>query len=114
MSFGNYISLPASMVADLIDYDEVKTSQRREGSYFAIWGFVTKLGAAVTGFAALQVLEQVGYEPGVPQTQAVKTWMLFMYSWFPAAFYLVSLLALSRFRFTRFDLDEAQRKVGRA
>jgi Na+/melibiose symporter-like transporter len=113
MSFGNYISLPASMVADLIDYDEVSTRQRREGSYFAIWGFVTKLGAAVTGFSALQVLEHVGYVPGVPQTESVKTWMLVMYSWFPTSFYLVSLWALSRFRFTRLDLDDAQRKVGR-
>jgi Na+/melibiose symporter-like transporter len=113
-SFGNYISLPASIVADLIDYDEVGTGQRREGSYFAIWGFATKLGAGVTGFAALQVLEHVGYVPGVPQTPLVKSWMLVMYSWFPASFYLLSFLALSRFRFTRGDLDDVQRKVGRA
>jgi Na+/melibiose symporter-like transporter len=102
------------MVADLIDYDEVHTQQRREGSYFAIWGFATKLGAAVTGFASLQVLEQVGYIPGEPQTETVKFWMLVMYSWFPAAFYLVSFLALSRFTFTRADLDVAQRQIGRA
>ena len=114
MSFGNFISLPASMVADVIDYDEVGTGQRREGSYFAIWGFATKLGNAVTGFAALQVLEHVGYVPGVEQTPTVKTWMLVMYSWFPAAFYLASLAALSQFKFTREDLDDAQRKLGRA
>ena len=29
----------------LIDWDEVRTDQRREGSYFAVWGFATKLGA---------------------------------------------------------------------
>ena len=114
MSFGNYISLPASMVADLIDYDESNTGQRREGSYFAIWGFATKLGAAVTGFAALQVLENVGYVPGVPQTDTVKTWMLVMYSWFPAAFYAVSFAALMRFSFGRQDLDRVQQAIGRA
>jgi hypothetical protein len=36
-----------------------------------------------------------------------------MYSWFPAAFYLLSGLALLRFRFERADLDEAQRATGR-
>ena len=114
MGFGNYISLPPSIVADLIDYDEVNTGQRREGSYFAIWGFATKLGAALTGFASLQVLEHVGYVPGVPQTETVKTWMLVMFSWFPAAFFALSFFALLPFDFTRDDLHDAQRKVGRA
>ncbi len=39
--------------------------------------------------------------------------MLLMYSWFPATFYLLSGLILLRFRFTRADLDDAQRRVGR-
>jgi Na+/melibiose symporter-like transporter len=112
-SFGNYLSLPPSIVADLIDYDEARTGRRREGSYFAVWAFATKLGNAVTGFAALQVLEHVGYVPGEPQSETVKTWMLWMYSWFPAAFYLLSGLALLRFDFTQDDLDKAQREVGR-
>lgn len=112
-AFGNNLSLPPAMVADLVDWDEVRTGGRREGSYFAIWAFATKLGAAITGFVALQVLEQVGYEPGVAQTERVKWWMVWMYSWFPAAFYFVAGLALSRFRFTRDDLEVAQEQVGR-
>ena len=76
--------------------------------------FATKLGAAVTGFIALQVLEHVGYVPGVPQTETVKTWMVWMFSWFPAFFYALSGLFLLRFRFTRDDLADAQRSVGRA
>jgi len=114
ISFGNYLALPASMVADIIDYDEVTTGRRREGSYFAIWAFVTKLGAAVTGFAALQVLEHVGYQPGVPQTETVKQWMLWMYSWFPAVLYLASLVTLFRFRFSADDLADSQSRIGRA
>ena len=114
MSFGNYIALPPSMVADLIDWDEARTGRRREASYFGIWSFATKFGNAFTGFAALQVLEHVGYVPGVAQSETVKTWMLWMYSWFPAAFYLLSGVALARFRFTRGDLDDAQRTTGRA
>ncbi len=113
-SFGNYLSLPASIVADLIDYDEVVTGRRREASYFAIWAFATKFGNAFTGFAALQVLEAVGYVPGQPQTETVKLWMVAMYSWFPALFYLLSGLSLMRFRFTRDDLHAAQQRIGRA
>jgi Na+/melibiose symporter-like transporter len=86
---------------------------RREASYFGIWSFATKFGNAFTGFAALQVLEHVGYLPGVPQTETVKTWMVWMYSWFPALFYLLSGVALARFDFTRSDLDDVQREIGR-
>jgi len=114
ISFGNYQALPPSMVADLIDHDEVHTGGRREGSYFALWSFAIKAANAVTGFAALQVLEHVGYVPGVAQSPTVKMWMLWMYSWFPAVFYLLSGLVLMRFRFTRADLDDAQRRIGRA
>ena len=114
ISFGNYQALPPSMVADLIDHDESHTGLRREGAYFAVWSFAAKVGNAVTGFAALQVLEHVGYRPGVPQTETVKLWMLWMYSWFPALFYLLTGLALLRFRFTRHDLAHVQRQLGRA
>ena len=113
MSFGNYLSLPPSIVADLIDYDEARTGRRREANYFAIWAFVTKCGNAITAFAALQILEQVGYRPGVPQTETVKETMVALYSRFPAAFYALSGAALLRFRFDRRDLDRAQRAVGR-
>jgi Na+/melibiose symporter-like transporter len=113
ISFGNFIALPPSMVADLIDWDEARTGVRREASYFGIWSFATKFGNAFTGFAALQVLEHVGYLPGVPQTETVKTWMVWMYSWFPALFYLLSGVALARFDFTRSDLDDVQREIGR-
>jgi GPH family glycoside/pentoside/hexuronide:cation symporter len=112
-SFGNFSAIPPAMVADVIDFDEVGSGRRREGAYFAIWAFVTKLGGAITGFCTLQVLEHVGYAPGVHQTDFVKLWMLWMYSWFPAALYLASLLTLFRFKFTSLDLADAQRQIGR-
>jgi Na+/melibiose symporter-like transporter len=60
------------------------------------------------------VLDRVGYAPGVPQTPTVKLWMIWMFSVFPALFYLLCALALTRFRFGRADLDAAQRAIGRA
>jgi GPH family glycoside/pentoside/hexuronide:cation symporter len=114
IGFGNFLAIPPSMVADVIDYDEVQTGRRREANYFAIWAFVSKCGNAITGFAALQVLERVGYVPGVPQTPTVKLWMIWMFSVFPAFFYAICAIALARFRFSRQDLDAAQRAIGRA
>jgi Na+/melibiose symporter-like transporter len=39
--------------------------------------------------------------------------MLWMYSWFPAFFYLLSGIALLSFRFGRDDLARVQKKLGR-
>lgn len=113
-AFGNFLAIPPSMVADVIDWDEVETGKRREGNYFAIWAFTTKFGAAITGFIALQVLEYVGYLPGQPQTELVKSAMLLMYSWFPAVCYLLSAVTLLRFSFTSDDLKAVQHQLGRA
>lgn len=112
-AYSNYMALPSSIVADLIDWDESQTGRRREGSYFAIIAFVLKTCAALTGFTCLMILQRVGYNPGVPQTEFVKTWMLGLYSWFPAAFYSISALMLLRFRFSRADLYLVQQKLGR-
>jgi GPH family glycoside/pentoside/hexuronide:cation symporter len=114
IAFGNFLAIPPSMVADVIDWDEVETGRRREGNYFAIWAFTTKFGAAITGFIALQVLEYVGYVPGQEQTELVKTSMLAMYSWFPAICYLLSAATLLRFSFSNEDLKAVQMKLGRA
>lgn len=109
----NYMILPSSMVADLIDWDEAETGRRREGAYFAIIAFILKTCTALTGFTVLMVMHQAGYEPGVPQTPEVRLWMLRMYAIFPATLYLLAGVMLLRFNFTRSDLDEVQRKLGR-
>lgn len=92
---------------------QVSEGKGREGSYFAIWAFTTKLGAAITGFVALQVLEHVGYVPGQAQTELVKSWLLWMFSWFPALFYLASAIMLFRFKFSQADLHQIQTRLGR-
>ncbi len=112
-AFGNYMVLPSSIVADIIDWDEAETQQRREGSYFAIWAFSLKCCAAVTGFVAMALLDWAGYAPGQQQTEVVRSWLLGMYSWFPATFYALSALLLLRFDFTQDDLREVHRKLGR-
>ncbi len=55
----------------------------------------------------------LGLYEGVPQTERVQWWMVWMYSWFPAVLYVASGLTLMRFEFSQADLDRAQRDVGR-
>jgi glycoside/pentoside/hexuronide:cation symporter, GPH family len=57
------------MIPDVVEVDEFKTGQRREGLYFGITTFVGKTASAVALWINGIVLEQVGYVANVPQTK---------------------------------------------
>ena len=62
-----------SIQADIVDWDELQSGQRKEGAYAAVWKFIRKAGAA--GAAALGgvALTLGGYDPGAEvQSEEVK------------------------------------------
>ncbi|MBA3471297.1 MAG: MFS transporter [Herpetosiphonaceae bacterium] len=54
--------LPDAIFPDVIDWDEVRTHQRREGIYYGIKNFARKLTGAIAIFIALQTLGWSGYQ----------------------------------------------------
>ena len=96
----------SSMLGDVIDHDELHTGERREGIYFALWGFAQKsaYGGAllVTGFA----LQLAGYVPGEPQSAATETLLRLQMSLVPLLGYLVGLLVMRGYQF-----GESQHKL---
>jgi Na+/melibiose symporter-like transporter len=91
-----------SIQADVIDWDEHSTGERKEGSYFAAWNFVFKLATGLTQALTGFVLTFSGYVPNGDQTAAVKFTILALYGLFPMACYVIGALLFARFR-----LDEA-------
>ena len=68
-----------SIQADVIDYDELRTGERKEGIYFAVWHLAAKsamgLSAALVGF----LLQSSGFEPNVEQSpEALRTIRMLM------------------------------------
>jgi len=57
-----------SMIPDVIEVDEFKTGQRREGLYFGLIAFVQKLGSAIAIWFIGIILSWVGYTPGATQS----------------------------------------------
>ncbi|MDG2306071.1 MAG: MFS transporter [Candidatus Binatia bacterium] len=89
--------------ADVVDYDEFLTHERKEGAYFAIWNMIRKgafgVGAILTG----TLLQWVGFQPNVEQTETTRTAMLALVGILPGACYLAGALL-----FTRFGLNEPE------
>ena len=96
-------TLGPSVQSDIIDFDELRTGERKEGSYFATWNFVYKSSTGVmiilTGF----VLQAAGFVPNQPQTFGVQVAIVALYGLFPLTCYMIGA-----FLFKRFTLDEAE------
>jgi GPH family glycoside/pentoside/hexuronide:cation symporter len=96
-------TLSPSIQGDVIDYDEMITGERKEGSYFAAWNFVYKGATGVmlllTGF----VLQLSGFVPNEEQTMTVQVSMVTLYGMFPLVCYMIGA-----YMFRRFKLDEAE------
>ncbi|NRA03303.1 MAG: MFS transporter [Myxococcales bacterium] len=90
--------------ADVIDYDEYLTGERKEGAYTAIWNFIRKSAAGVTAGITGFVLQYAGYVPNAPeQSEAVQTAILALIGLLPAACYAIGTLM-----FMRFGLNERE------
>lgn len=84
--------LPWSMVADVADEDEILSGERREGLYVGVFTFVRKLAGAVGVAFAFGVLDLVGFESGVENSEAVVSALRALTALVPACFVLLSAL----------------------
>ncbi len=53
--------IPWSMLPDVIEHDQLRTGQRREGSYYALAAFFQKLGTGLALWLMAQLLALTGY-----------------------------------------------------
>jgi GPH family glycoside/pentoside/hexuronide:cation symporter len=94
--------LMPSLQADVIDWDELETGERKEGVYFAAWHLAEKhalgIAAAVPGVA----LAASGFVPNRPQGDAAILAMRLLLSFFPLVCFSAGAL-----RFVGFGLDRA-------
>jgi GPH family glycoside/pentoside/hexuronide:cation symporter len=109
-----------SIQADVVDYDEYLTGQRKEGAYFAAWSFALKGSAGFTLMLTGFVLQASGFVPNVEQTETTKLAMRSLFALFPLVCYAIGALLLSRFRLDRTEhariraeLDLRKREGGR-
>jgi GPH family glycoside/pentoside/hexuronide:cation symporter len=105
--------------ADVIDYDEYLTGERKEGTYYAVWNLVRKGAASLTAIATGLVLQFTGFEPNVEQTETVKLAMRSLFALLPAACYIIGAIMFMRFSFNEAEHSEvrqiiAERKLAEA
>ena len=70
---GGLFTLMPSMVADVVDADELNTNERREGMYGSIFWWVVKLGMAAALAAGGFLLNATGFDVALGGNQAERT-----------------------------------------
>jgi len=65
--------IPWSMLGEVVDEDELRSGERREGLYFGLFTFLRKLGGASAVAIALFLLDLSGYVANQPQGQTTIT-----------------------------------------
>jgi glycoside/pentoside/hexuronide:cation symporter, GPH family len=70
---GGLFTLTPSMIADVVDLDELQTHERREGMYGAVFWWVVKLGMAAALAASGLLLNGTGFDVALGGAQSERT-----------------------------------------
>ncbi len=83
IGFGATLAIPSAIQADVIDYDELISGQRREGLYIGLWSIAKKMAAAFGVGVGLALLGVSGYVPNVKQPESVVFTLRILYALIP-------------------------------
>ena len=95
--------LGPSIQSDVIDWDESRTGERKEGSYFAVWNLLTKTAAGVAIILSGSLLQISGFVPNVAQSETALWTIRILFALIPMGFSVLVCILLLRFR-----LDERE------
>jgi glycoside/pentoside/hexuronide:cation symporter, GPH family len=96
------VTLPTSIVADIVDHDEVSSGERRSGAYVAIDNLMLKVGLALGLAVAFGLLEAVGYDPSAAQHSAADVWKIRLLGFgLPAVMLIPAVLLVLKHPITR-------------
>lgn len=109
---GSLFTLMMSMTADVIDLDELKTGQRREGIFGAIYWWMVKFGFAIAGLLSGAIMTLVGFDPtAAAQPEEAITGLRVFYSGFPILGTLVSIYVMRNYDMTEERANEIRKEL---
>lgn len=95
------LAMPYAMQADVIDHDELKTGERREGLYGGLWSIAEKTAAGLGLGVSMLVLDAVGYRPNQVQSPLVLDVLRALYVGLPCASIVAGFVIALRYPLDR-------------
>lgn len=104
--------LYGSTIADVVDYDELETGQRREGSFSACQSWISKVGIALGVGASGWILQFTGFDSKLSvQTDHAIFMIRILLSGIPVIGLVIALVAILRFPLTETRMNEIRAQL---
>jgi GPH family glycoside/pentoside/hexuronide:cation symporter len=100
-------TLYGSTIGDVVDYDELETGKRREGSFSACQSWTSKFGIALGAGASGWILQFTGFDSKLPMQSEHAIFMIrILLSSIPVIGLVLALVAVLRFQLTEARMHE--------
>ncbi len=101
IGFSTQYVMPWAIIPDIVEYDAIKNSTRREGVFYGLWTFVSKFGQAFALALNGWVLSLFGYLPDVEQGRLSILGIKLLCGPIPALFFIAGVIILSFYPINR-------------
>ncbi|MDX5593238.1 MFS transporter [Pseudovibrio sp. SPO723] len=108
---GADLALPASLFADVTDWDELQTKRKRRGILYSSWTLVAKLSLALAAGFCLPLVGALGFTPGADNTPEALTALAVIYALLPVSLKMGVLWLMWRFPITTKAHRSIQRRL---
>lgn len=111
---GGLFTIMMSMTADVIDLDELETGKRREGSFGAIYWWMTKFGFAIAGGLTGTILSVVGFDSALEvQPESAITGLRLFFSGLPIVGTLIAMYVMKNYDVTEEKANKIREELER-
>jgi GPH family glycoside/pentoside/hexuronide:cation symporter len=85
---------PFAMVPDTVEYDATRIGERKEGAYYGMWTFISKLGTALSIFMAGLILSKGGYIADAIQGEKAMMAIRIIIGPLPAIIFVIAIVLI--------------------
>lgn len=112
---GGLFTLMPSMMADLVDVDELRTGERREGMFGSIYWWVVKVGMTAALAGGGMLLNATGFDVELEGNQTADTilWLRVFDAFIPVLCTAIAIWAVASFSITQKRAHEVRKELER-
>jgi Na+/melibiose symporter-like transporter len=109
---GGLFTLPLSMIADIIDLEELNTGKRSEGSYYGCLTLFYKFSQSITLLLIGFILDIIKFNSSLPvQSEGTVVTLGLVLSFASGISFIAALLCLKRYSLNRSTVEDIQKQI---